>query len=301
MAVERAGLLPPSGNPRFMHSRVSFVFLDGISPKSLATWPRSNNNSSMNFLCLKVPQWAKQDGLLHGFFGRRGGKSQGPYASLNLSFGVGDDPEVVKDNMCDVKRAVGVHDLRIVTMKQVHGDRILEVKDKNLKVAGEADGMVVDESGIFLGVLTADCVPILFTVLERKLAGVVHAGWRGTLAGLAPKMIDYLRQRCDIEPGSVEVALGPSIGPCCYEIRDDVSVPLLKKWGSLAKECLQTRADKQFLDLRSLNRSLLERAGVPSTQIFTIGPCTSCAPEDFFSYRRARGKTGHQMSFIGWL
>src|SRR5262245_51814862 len=136
----------------------------------------------MDLVWLKVPQWEGRDGLLHGFLGRRGGKSIGPYASLNLSFRVNDAPHVVKDNLCDAKRAVGVHDLRIVTMKQVHGDRIVDVKDKGLKEVGEADGMMTEESGLFLGVLTADCVPMLFSVPGSKQVAVVHAGWRGTLA-----------------------------------------------------------------------------------------------------------------------
>jgi len=257
--------------------------------------------SAMDIVWLQVPQWKKRDGLLHGFLGRRGGKSTGPFASLNLSFRVGDDPQVVKDNICDVKRVVGVHDLRIVTMKQVHGDHILEVKDRHIKEAGEADGMVTEERGIFPGVLTADCVPILFSVPGRKLAAVVHAGWRGTLAGIAPKMVNHLKERYDVKPASVEAALGPAIGPCCYEIRTDVSLPLIQRWGRLAERCLRSNADRHFLDLKALNCLLLEEAGVPHTQMFSPGPCTSCAVEDFFSYRRERKETGRQLSFIGWL
>jgi len=253
----------------------------------------------MDLVWLKVPQWEKRGGLLHGFLGRRGGKSVGPYTSLNLSFRVGDDLQVVKDNICDVKRAVGVHDLRIVTMKQVHGDRIVEVKDKQLKEAGEADGMVTEESGVFLGVLTADCVPMLFSVSGRKLVAVAHAGWRGTLAGIAPKMVRHLNKSYGVPPTSIEVALGPAIDPCCYEVREDVSVPLIEKWGSLAEGCLERRDGKTFLDLRDLNALLLEDAGVPPAQIFVLGPCTSCATNDFFSYRREKKETGRQLSFIG--
>ena len=255
----------------------------------------------MDLVCLQVPQWKKVDGLLHGFLGRRGGKSVGPHASLNLSFRVGDDPQVVKDNLCDMKKAVGVHDLRIITMRQVHGDQIVEVKDKHLKEAGEADGMVTEERGLFLGVLTADCVPILFAVPGREIVAAVHAGWRGALAGIAPKMVRYLRDRHDVKPGVIEAALGPAIGPCCYEIGADVSGPLAQRWGSLAERSLQSRDGKKFLDLRELNVSLLEKAGVPSEQIFQIGPCTSCASDDFFSYRRQGRETGRQISFIGWL
>ncbi|MGH7770793.1 MAG: peptidoglycan editing factor PgeF [Candidatus Binatia bacterium] len=255
----------------------------------------------MDLVWLQVERWKKVDGLLHGFLGRRGGKSTGVFASLNLSFRVGDDPQVVKDNLCDMKKVVGVHDLRIVTMKQAHGDHIVEVKDKSLKEAGAADGMVTEERELFLGVVTADCVPLLFSVSGRNVVAAVHSGWRGTLAGITPKMVRYLKDRHDVDPASIEVALGPAIGQCCYEVREDVSVPLIGKWGSLAEGCLERRDGRTFLDLRDLNALLLEEAGVPPAHIFMIGPCTSCAREDFFSYRRERGKTGLQMSFIGWL
>lgn len=254
----------------------------------------------MDILPLKVPQWERRDGLLHGFLGRRGGKSAGAYAGLNLSFRVGDDPEIVKDNFCDMKKAVGVHNLKIVTMKQVHGDRIVDVHDDRLKEAGEADAMATEGKGVFLGVLTADCVPILFSARGRKLAAVAHAGWRGTLAGIAGKMVRELKDRYKVDPASVEAALGPAIGACCYEIGTDVSEPLIEKWGRRAQKSLQSRDGKQFLDLRELNRLLLQDAGVPPEQIFEIGPCTRCAAEDFFSYRRDKKKTGRQISFVGW-
>ena len=254
----------------------------------------------MDLLSLKAPEWKRRDGLLHGFLGRRGGKSTGAFAGLNLSFRVGDDPDAVKDNFCDMKKAVGAHNLKITTMRQIHGDNIIDVTDSRLKEAGEADGMATDQSGIFLGVLTADCVPILFSARGRQLAAVAHAGWRGTLAGIAAKMVRHLRDRYDADPGSIEAALGPAIGPCCYEIGADVSRSLIEKWGRLTQECLHSRDGKQFLDLRRLNRLLLEDAGVPPEQIFEIGPCTRCAAEDFFSYRRAKKETGRQISFVGW-
>jgi YfiH family protein len=254
----------------------------------------------MNIVALKVPQWERRDGPLHGFLGRRGGKSTGAFAGLNLSFNVGDDPQVVKDNFCDMKKAVGVHDLKITTMKQVHGDQIIDVRDSRLKEAGGADGMVTEEPGVFLGVLTADCVPILFSVRGRRLAAVAHAGWRGSLAGIAAKMVCHLRDRYNVDPASVEAALGPAIGACCYAIGADVSQPLVRKWGSAAEKFLTSKDGKQFLDLRALNVVLLQDSGVPPEQIFAVGPCTSCAPEDFFSYRRDKKETGRQISFIGW-
>ena len=255
----------------------------------------------MELIWLKVPGWEKYDGLLHGFVGRRGGKSVGPYASLNASYRVGDDAKTVSQNVCDMKLAVGIHDGRIITMKQVHGDQIVEVKDPNIKEAGEADGMVTEKANAFLSVLTADCVPILFVVPERKLVAAVHAGWRGTLAGIAAKAVKYFKEEYDIDAKSVEASLGPAIGGCCYEVGDDdVVQPMIARWGEVAEASIQHKADKPHLDLRGLNRGILEQTGVPPDQIHQVGPCTSCAKDDFFSYRREGTPIGRQISFIGW-
>ena len=254
----------------------------------------------MEITWLQVSQWERFDGLLHGFMGRRGGNSVGPYAGLNVSCRVGDDNEAVSQNVCDVKREVGIHDGRIVTMKQVHGDGIVEVKDKTLKEAGEADGVVTREAGIHLGVLTADCVPILLVAPKHKMVAAVHAGWRGTLAGIVEKMVHQFNDNYGVQPAYIEAALGPSIGACCYEVRADVTGPLREKWGKIAAASVQTRDGKSFVDLRRLNRGILESAGVPAQQISKIGSCTCCAPDKFFSYRREKKATGRQISFIGW-
>ena len=255
----------------------------------------------MDLTWLKVKQWETYDGLLHGFMGRRGGKSIGPYAELNMSYRVSDDPAVVSQNVCDMKLAVGIHDGRIVTMKQVHGDHIVEVKDRNLKEAGEADGMITAIPDIYLGVLTADCVPIVFVAPERKLVAAVHAGWRGTLAGIAQKTVEVFRNQHGVAANALEVALGPAIGACCYEVKADVAGPLVQKWGGIAETSLQRKGEKSYLDLRLLNRNVLAESGIPETKLFEIGSCTSCSPDRFFSYRRERGATGRQISFIGWL
>ena len=254
----------------------------------------------MTTSCLKVPQWEKYPGLLHGFFGRAGGKSVGAYAGLNTSYRVGDDPKVVSQNVCDVKLAVGIHDGRVVTMRQMHGDNVVEVADKKLKEAGEADGMITAEEDLFLGVLTADCVPILIVAPERRVVAAVHAGWRGTLAGIAEKAVRMMESRYDVMAADLEAALGPSIGSCCYEVKEDVSGPLMKKWGKLSTPSVFVREGKTYIDLRRLNRDILRAAGIPGTQLHQIGPCTSCSGDQFFSYRRTGGETGRQMSLIGW-
>ena len=255
----------------------------------------------MELTHLTVPQWQKYDGLLHGFMGRRGGKSVGRYAGLNVSYRVGDDNKVVSQNVCDMKAAIGIHDGKIVTMQQMHGDNLIEVTDKKIKEAGEADAMVTAESGVYLGVLTADCVPLLFIAPKERLAAAVHAGWRGTLAGIASKTVDYFKSRYGVDAGDLEVALGPSIGVCCYEVNDDVATPLMKKWGALTTPSIAMKNGKPHINLSRLNRDILRAAGVPGAQLFQIGPCTSCATDDFFSYRREGGETGRQIGVVGWL
>ena len=254
----------------------------------------------MELTWLQVSQWQGYDGLLHGFMGRSGGKSSGAYAGLNVSYRVGDDNKIVSENVCDIKQAVGIHDGRIVTMKQVHGDRIIDVSDKKIKEAGECDGMVTAEVGIFLGVLTADCLPILLVAPKQKQVAAVHAGWRGTLAGIAAHAVRRFRENYAVAADEIEAALGPAIGRCCYEVGDDVAQPMMDRWGDAAQACIDSNGAKPHLDLRALNRAILAKAGVPAKQIFEVGPCTSCAGDDFYSYRRARGETGRQMSFVGW-
>ena len=259
----------------------------------------------MDLTAYRVPGWKAGSGPRHGFLGRNGGSSRGAFASLNVSFGVGDDPQAVKDNYCAMKRAAGMAGTRMVTMRQRHGDHVIDVAEPR-KDAGEGDAMVTDAPGVYLGVLTADCVPILCWARASgtRLAAVIHAGWRGTLAGVAMKTVRHIESRYGTSPRDLWCALGPAIGPCCYEIGADVSDPLLRKWGDRAKVSLGERDGKTCLDLRRLNAALLAAAGVPEERIVSAGPCTACNPAEFFSYRRESkngdGATGRQASFIGW-
>ena len=253
----------------------------------------------------RVPAWETESGLKHGFLARVGGNSQGAYAGLNVSFAVGDDTQAVKDNYCDMKQAVGMTGTRMVTMQQKHGDNVIDVTEP-CKDAGEGDAMITSTPGVFLGVLTADCLPIICWARTPRgyLAAVIHAGWRGTLCGVAIKTVQRIQSGHGTEAQDLHCALGPVIGPCCYEIGTDVSDPLLQKWGEKAESSLKEKRGRTYLDLKRLNVALLAEAGVPVTQIASIGPCTACNPAEFFSYRRESQKgnraTGRQASFIGW-
>jgi hypothetical protein len=149
--------------------------------------------------------------------------------------------------------------------------------------------------------LTADCVPILFLAPRQRLVAAVHAGWRGTLAGIAEKTVRLFTNQYGVAAADLEVALGPSIGPCCYEVKEDVAGPLRKKWGRWTTPSILVKDAKSFVNLRRLNRDILRGSGIPGNHLFEVGPCTSCTPDDFYSYRRAGNETGRQISVIGWL
>jgi YfiH family protein len=187
----------------------------------------------------------------------------------------------------------------LYTLKQVHGDEILTIKQgSDASAPPEADGMVSREAGMLLGIATADCVPVLMVAPEHGMVAALHAGWRGTLKGISQRAIRTLRERWDIAPEGVWVALGPSISSCCYEVGREVGEPLQERWG--APTAWQPKGDKGFLDLRAVNRIQCEEAGVPSSQIQSVGPCTFCTSPDFASYRREGAGAGRQLSVIGW-
>ncbi len=254
----------------------------------------------MSILRLEVPRWDRFDGLVHGFLGRRGGRSQPPYASLNVSYNNGDDVHTVKQNWCELKVAMGLSEVNVITADQVHGDTILRVSDGTGKRAGVGDGLMTDVPRLFLGIMAADCVPLLFVEPDRKVVGAVHAGWRGTAAGIAARAVIRMTEEFRIDPSALHVAMGPSIGPCCYEVGMEVAKQITVNWAEALKGAWRQEGAKGRLDLRALNGEQLAGAGVPRQQIVEVGPCTACHVEEYFSYRK-EGRTGSQLSFIGWL
>jgi len=253
---------------------------------------------------LRVPAWETIPHLVHGFYGRRGGLSRGDFAELNVSDHVGDAPEAVRDNWRRVTDRLGGA-MRCVTMRQVHGSCVTAVDEKDGSDAGEVDGIVTQSSGIALGVLTADCVPILLVAPRQHVVGAVHAGWRGTVAGIAPLAVAHIEKTFHVPPAEIRAALGPSIGNCCYEVDRDVVDELAARWGVLAGAVIRGAGTKMRLDLRRANATLLARAGVPASSIASVGPCTKCTVAEYFSYRglgaaTGRSATGRQLSFIGW-
>jgi YfiH family protein len=201
------------------------------------------------------------------FTTRRGGVSEGPYASLNLGLRTEDDDERVGANWERVRSAAGA--ARLAHGRQVHGTRVV-VDGQGIE---EADGQVTSAPGVATMVLTADCLPVALAGPER--VGMVHAGWRGLAGGVLEEGVEAV--------GAVVAAIGPGIGPCCYEVGDDVRAV----FGTTGPT----------LDLKAIARARLEAVGV--TEIHDCGLCTACDAERFFSHRRDRGVTGRQAG-LAW-
>ena len=213
------------------------------------------------------------------FTTRVGGVSEGPYASLNLGRKSGDDVELVDENRRIACEAVGADVARLALNFQVHSDRVLRA---TVGLRGEqADGLWTDEPGLPVAALSADCLPIaLVRAGERPPAlAVLHAGWRGLLAGIAAAGARALGG------GSLAAAIGPGIGPCCYEVGEEVAAPFRERFGDDV-------VDAGRLDLWTSAERALREAGVEAVHRFDR--CTACEPETFFSHRRDRGRTGRQ-------
>jgi YfiH family protein len=225
---------------------------------------------------------------------RSGGVSSGPYESLNLSLSVGDDPGRVLENRRRLATAFGADLGDFVFARQVHGAGVRVVTDADRGAGAypldDADALVTASPGVVLAILTADCVPI---VLHDPVAGVlacVHAGWRGTVAGVTAAALAAM-QRLGARPADVTAGIGPAIGADRYQVGPDVHEAVTRTFGPAAAEF--TRPDpsapgRWLLDLWAANRHALRQAGVPGPRIHTTDIPTGPVPGHFFSDRTAR-------------
>jgi polyphenol oxidase len=244
-----------------------------------------------------VATWAGRK-LWNGFLGRRGGVSVGAYESLNLSYLCGDAPSAVRSNWRRVQScfAPGVE---VVQVHQVHGNRVRRADRQSRGVVGTGDGMVTDVPGIILGILTADCVPVLLFDHQARVVGALHAGWRGVIADIASAGVRAMAA-IGARPARIEAALGPAIGVCCFEVDTDLACRFDAEMPGAGRHVRYSGREKAFIDLKGLLRDQLTRAGLEDGAITGIAECTRCSPERFFSRRAAGGAiTGLQLSFIG--
>jgi len=235
-------------------------------------------------------------GFTHGFPERTGGVSTGLRASLNLGVRWGDDREHVETNRRLIADHAGYDPAQLQIMRHVHGTNVWTV-GQPVTDAAEFDGLVCDRVGPVLGAFAADCIPLLFAEPDARVCGAAHAGWRGTVAGVARNVIARMAE-LGARPDRVRVALGPSIGPCCFEVGPEVVAEFRAALGEVPG-MIVAGPRKDHVDLRVATRAVLERAGVRADRIDDRPPCTRCEPERFFSYRRDGKAGGMHMGFIG--
>lgn len=250
---------------------------------------------------LKIP-------VRHGFCIKKikndaGGHSLLDFGNLGADHGAppGDSPASVKENEQRLARALGTDRGRLVYIKQIHGDRILEANSRKKEweaneplVLGEADGMISNTHNLVLCIRTADCVPILIYAPDAKAIAAVHAGWKGSRLVIVRKAIEEMVKQYDASPKKMIAAIGPAIGSCCYQVGDEIASDFKAMFG---KKTISQKNRKLYLDLAETNRITLLESGMYPERIDVLKRCTCCEPELFFSYRRDR-QTGRHISFI---
>lgn len=227
---------------------------------------------------------------------RQGGVSPPPYDTLNLAFHSGDHPENVLKNRRILARALHLPTDAFVTAEQAHSANVAVVNEKN-QTFKMNDGLITNKPGICLLVLVADCVPLIFFDPKKRVIGVAHAGWRGTAAKIAEKMVHTLRQEFKTNPEDIIVGIGPAIGPCCYEVGADTLEHLRMSLGE-SNHLFIRRDCRWFFDLKQANKSQLLDAGIREENIELSELCTCCHATRFFSFRSARGPTGRFVAGI---
>lgn len=208
------------------------------------------------------------------------------------AFFTGKDPG---DDFEAVSLIAGISSEDIYMPIQKHTDKIvIEESSRESKIA---DSVITREKGLLIGVRAADCVPVLVHDQGKSVVAAVHAGWRGTAAGIVRKTLQMMMERYYSSPADILLAIGPSIGRCCYCVDHDVVEEVRKATGE--GEYVIESGGRYFLDLPAANRYQAISSGVPVENIWVSSECTYCNPDRFFSYRYSKGTTGRQAGFIG--
>ncbi|MBQ9492940.1 MAG: peptidoglycan editing factor PgeF [Oscillibacter sp.] len=249
---------------------------------------------------------SKLSGVPHGFSTRPGGVSGPPWDSLNLGPGRGDVPGHVAENYRRFCAAIGTDPERVVLARQVHETTVRTVTaadaGKGLYSPRDytADALITMETGLPLVVFSADCGILLLHDPVTGAVGAVHAGWRGCAAGIVEKAVAALCGLSGADPSRLRAAVGPCIGPCCFETDGDVPDAMRTGLGPAAEAyCKYDNArGKWLIDLAGLNREWLLRAGVPAEQADVLRLCTACHPKLFWSHRKMGDARGAQVAMI---
>ncbi len=238
-------------------------------------------------------------GIPHGVFTRRGGVSPPPWASLNLGNTVGDDRERVQENLRRVFAALGRSLASRYDVWQVHGRAVVCAQAPRApdQPHRQADAILTDRPEVTLVMRFADCVPILLADPVRRVVGLVHAGWRGTVVGAVRAAVEHLVSCYGSRPADLLAVVGPSIGPDHYQVGEEVAQQVRAAFGAAASALLPVFEGRIHFDLWAANRLWLEQAGVRHIEV--AGLCTACHLDDWYSHRAEKGKTGRFGAVIG--
>lgn len=232
--------------------------------------------------------------IIHGFTTRVGGVSRGRFATLNVGSRWGDEPEAVAENRRRVAITAEFELERLVCVRQIHGDIVLAADE--VDVSSEADalwcGRMQTDARAVVGVMTADCVPILLCDRDASVVAAVHSGWKGTVANIAARTVETL-VAAGVAAEDLLVAIGPCIEVGAFEVGEEVAERFDARFVD------RERGPKPHVDLVACVRAQLEHAGIPANQIERVGSCTHANPDLYFSYRRDGAGIGQQLSLIG--
>lgn len=249
---------------------------------------------------LSIPAFQDMRFIVAAVSTRIGGVSQNPYYSLDLGYHVDDAHESVAENRRRFCSKLAIEVGSLVISQQVHGNTTTVIDEshrghgayRHEDAISGADAMITGSRGIALAVLTADCVPVMVVDPVRKAIGIAHAGWRGALRMIAARTVLKMRDTFGTQPADCLVALGPSIGPCCYKAGEDVISQFQRAFGPAI--CVA----KDRLDLQLAVQLQLAGEGVEKSNISSSRLCTACNRDIFYSYRAEGGPTGRMMSVI---
>lgn len=230
--------------------------------------------------------------IVHAIFTRQGGLSPAPWDSLNVGGTVGDERGRVLENRYRAFRALGRDPRSMFDVWQVHSADVVITQAPHLSQPLEfkADAILTDRLGVTLFMRFADCVPILLHDPQKGLIGIAHAGWQGTVKKIAKATVEAMQAAYGSNPADILAAVGPSIGPDHYEIDSDVIERVRATFDGDSDALLPSHDGHVYFDLWAANRLTLEQAGVGQVEV--AGLCTACAPDDWYSHRAQKGKTG---------
>ena len=250
----------------------------------------------------------KAVGLHHAISTRLGGQSQGPFASLNLSYSVGDDQDDVAANRRLFYAAADVQEGSVVSSHQVHGANVCRVgrqaRGRGAIQPGTAipatDALITDDRGTYLFMRYADCVPILLCDPVKRAVALVHAGWKGTVGNIVGATVKTMCRVFGCQTQDILAGIGPAVGPCHYAIQQDVSSQVRSALSFWPFVLHRGADDSLVMDLPEANVYQLLAAGLHQANVALSGICTACHSDEFYSHRAEGGRTGRFAALVGW-